>query len=119
GDPTRTQIVIASIQSLLGTVRTLLEQCYNAPALRGFASLAYEIMRGQIPSDLSAAAGPEGQAQLVANILASNPELTDEITVRLSAILNGTSRLRYRLANGQVATEMAEPRRGINLVNEA
>jgi predicted ATPase len=104
---------------LLTTIDTLLEDFYFVPAIRGFDHLTYEFWAGEQPSDLSAAGGPEKQASLVSNIIASQPELADEVAERLNTILNGNSRLRSRLAQGQVGSETANGRRSTNLLNEA
>lgn len=107
------------VQSLLNTVDTLLRNFSSIPAIRGFDRLVYELWAGVPPDDLLAAGGPEKQAALVSNIIASQPELADEVAKRLNTILNGDSRLRSRLAQHQVGSETANGRRSTNLLHEA
>lgn len=111
--------VLNKVYALLQTIDQLLRDFHFVPAIRGFDSLSYEIWSGDRPGDLMAAGGPEKQASLVANVISSSPDLVDEVTARLNAILQSTDRLRYRIDQGRLVSEMASQRKGINLVNEA
>lgn len=119
-DPaTQTTPVMNKVYYLLSTIDRLLRSLYFVPAIRGFDSLAYEISPTEQSGDLTAAGGPEKQASLVANIISASPDLVEEVTERLNRILRGDARLRYRLDQGRLVSEMARGRRGVNLFNEA
>lgn len=105
--------------SLLPTLTRLLRNFYLIPAIRGFDSLTYETFPGELTGDLTAAGGPDRQAMFAANLIASKPELADEVAERLNAILQVASGLRHRVVQGRIRAETARGRRSTNLVNEA
>lgn len=113
------QSMYNKVLSLLVRITTLLSHFYFVPAVRGFDNLTYEIGPVQQASDLSAAGDSEKQATLVANLLASSPELAEKIAERLNIILRDGNRLRSRLVQGRIQLETANGRKSINLFNEA
>jgi hypothetical protein len=92
---------------------------YFIPAIRGFDHIAYDLLDGLAPDDVSSAGGPEKQAGLAAHLVASRPELADEISGWLQRILDSKSRLRSRLWQNRIRGEMANGRKSIALPNEA
>lgn len=113
------QTTVDKTNKLLDTGIKLLDCFYLVPAMRGFDSQAYELQAANHHMDLSAAGGPEQQAALVANTIAANPDLVDDVTQRLQAILHGAGRLRYRTEQGRLVNEMKSGQASVNLVNEA
>lgn len=119
GMPSHVHDMTTRISILFSSINRMLSNYFLVPAIRGFDSLAYNILSTEYPADLNAAGGPESQAALVANVIASEPDRADEVASRLQTILHNTSRLRYRNERGRLVSEMANARKSINLVNEA
>lgn len=62
---------------------------------------------------------PLDMAALVANIFSSDPDLAERVSDRLIRVFQRSGRLRHRLDQGRLATELSDRSRSINLFNEA
>ncbi len=113
------QMIFRRVSAFLSTICTALDQFYFVPAIRGFDALAYDVQATRQAEDLSAVGGSEEQAALVANTIAANPDLVDDVTRRLNTILRDKGRLRFRTQQGRLISEVKTERVSVNLVNEA
>lgn len=103
---------------LLSTVQRFLDHLLITPAIRGFDRPTYAIQADRpTPTEGDGATAPAGAT---ANLIAERPDLVDEVSKRLNAVL-GTDRrvLRHRIAKGRIAAEMAEGKKSVNILNEA
>lgn len=117
--PHKVTSVTSLVNTLLSTVITLLQGFTLVPAIRGFQYLTYNIWQGDPPENLTEAQGPDHMATLVANIFSSDPDLAERVSDRLITVFQRSGRLRHRLDQGRLATELSDRGRSINLFNEA
>jgi len=113
--------VARSLRDLFLTLFTLTGQVYLVPAIRGFGQSTYEILPEISSTDLVEAGGPNEQACLVANLIASEPQLADTVSARLRDVLPGEEfRLRTRLVpGGRIAVEVAASGESFHVSNAA
>jgi len=78
-DPEYQQHCQKEVARLLASIATLLSNCFFIPALRGFDQRSYKVAEGPLGPDLPTAGGPEERGRLLANLVASHPELRDTI----------------------------------------
>ena len=118
-NPVEVANVRGSMENLLSTVVAGLASFYFIPAIRGFDRPTYEMLHTDLTNDLTAAGGPDDQARAVANLVAEQPELAEQVADRLNNILDNEGNLRTSVVQGRLASEMAWGGRSVKLINEA
>jgi predicted ATPase len=111
-----------ALEELLATLDNLLQRTSVVPAIRGFSTRLQEVKSygAALPDDIPFPPDPRDQQTLIANIIASEPELADRVSQRIAMVLSTEQRqLLGPLAEGKIAAQMSGRGRRINLVNEA
>lgn len=122
GRQTTLDRVAVQFRTLLSIAAVQLQRVFLVPPIRGFDRLAYSTLETVPQSDLTAAGGPDEQAQSVMNLLAFEPDYVDKVSEWLQRSLPAPEhrRLRTRLGGGStIFGESIGRRMNVNLVNEA